>query len=434
MSRRSLDGEGWRQGRPGPSHRPEALARTLPGSQCEGVSETIRPASVEDDLHPAAPSAPSGRAAGAGPSFARALWRIGAADVSPGNRVTLFADGDTTFDAMIALIAAAKDSVALESYILRDDDVGQRFAAALTAAAASGVRVRVLGDWIGMRGTSARFVRGLRARGVDVRVFSPPGFRPWLGLVPRDHRKVLVVDGSAGVTGGIGIGEQWQRGVIRKRHSPWRDRCVRIEGPAAADLERAFEHMWRRAAGQRPSREERRMRRQPRNAHLDPASAVPSLVGIVEGEPGRMRVGRALHLQAAGAQRSIWLASAYFVPSFAEVDALNGAAGDGVDVRLLVPGRNDHPWVHPLTRRYYRRLLRHGVRIWEWQGEMMHAKTSIVDGRWTRVGSTDFNPLGVAINYELDAYVEDATVAATAEGMFLRELEQSREVRGVPPR
>jgi cardiolipin synthase len=394
-----------------------------------------RPADYELPLAPA----PAARAAPAlpargGPSFARALWRIGAADVSPGNQVTLFADGDTTFDAMIELIEGAKHSVALESYILRDDSVGQRFAAALAAAAASGAHVRVLADWVGMRGLSWRFLPRLRARGVDVRVFSPPGFRPWLGLVPRDHRKMLVVDKRAGVTGGIGIGEQWQHGVIRKRSSPWRDRCVRIEGPAAIDMERAFEHMWRRGAGERPTREERRLRRRPRNADLDPETAAPSLVGIVEGEPGRMRVARALHLQAAAAERSIWLSSAYFVPSFAEVDALTGAARDGVDVRLLVPGRNDHPWVQPLTRRYYRRLLRNGVRIWEWRGDMMHAKTSIVDGRWTRVGSTDFNPLGVAINYELDAYVEDAKVAGAAEGMFLRELDESLEVRTAPAR
>jgi len=379
-----------------------------------------------------APSVPSTAApalpARGEPSFARALWRIGAADVSPGNQVTLYADGDTTFDAMIELIEAAKVSVALESYILRNDSVGQRFAAALATAAASGARVRVLGDWVGMWGTSSRFLRGLRARGVEVRVFSPPGFRPWLGLVPRDHRKLVVVDGRAGVTGGIGIGEQWQHGLIVKRRSPWRDRCVRIEGPAASDMERAFEHMWRRASGQRPAREERRLRRRPRNAHLDPATAAPSLVGIVEGEPGRMRVARALHLQAAAAERSIWLAGAYFVPSFAEVDALSGAARDGVDVRLLVPGRNDHPWVGSLTRRYYRPLLRNGVRIWEWRGDMMHAKTSIVDGRWTRVGSTDFNPLGVAINYELDAFIEDANVAAAAAEMFLGDLEQSLEV------
>jgi phosphatidylserine/phosphatidylglycerophosphate/cardiolipin synthase-like enzyme len=122
------------------------------------------------------------------------------------------------------------------------------------------------------------------------------------------------------------------------------------------------------------------------------------------------------------------LASAYFIPSFAEVDSLAGAARDGVDVRLLLPSTNDHPWVNRFSRRFYRRLLANGARIWEWSGEMMHAKTSVVDGAWTRVGSTDFNPLGVAINYELDAYIEDSAVAHAAERLFLADLEMSKEI------
>lgn len=369
---------------------------------------------------------------GAGRSYARALWRIASADVSPGNAVELYSDGDRTFDAMIALIDGAMKTVEIESYILRDDAVGDRFAAALTAAAERGATVRLLSDWVGMRGTSESFLRKMRARGVSIRVFSPPGFRRWFGLVPRDHRKLLVVDGRAGVTGGIGIGEEWHRGLLRKRRQPWRDRCARIEGPAAKDMESAFEKMWRRADGQPSTKSDRRLRRAPRHSDVDPATAPASLVGIVEGEPGRLRVGRALHLQSAAAERSIWLASAYFLPSFAEVDALSGAARDGVDVRLLLPSKNDHPWVHRATQRYYRSLLTNGVRIWEWRGEMMHAKTMVVDGVWTRVGSTDFNPLGVAINYELDAFIEDVEVAARAEDLFLADLEQSREVKTAP--
>ena len=197
-------------------------------------------------------------------------------------------------------------------------------------------------------------------------------------------------------------------------------------------MERAFNSMWRRAAGQRMTKAEQRLRRAPRHSTADPATSAPSLVGIVEGEPWRLRVGRALHLQAAAAERSIWLASAYFLPSFAEVDALSGAARDGVDVRLLLPSKNDHPWVHRASQRYYRSLLANGVRIWEWSGEMMHAKTTVVDGVWTRVGSTDFNPLGVAINYELDAFIEDERVAAQAEELFLADLEHSREIKSVP--
>ena len=365
-------------------------------------------------------------------SYARALWRIASADVSPGNSVTLYSDGPQTFDAMLDLIDGAEQTVELETYILHEDGVGERFAAAMSSAAERGVRVRMLADWIGMRGTPDRFLNRMRERGVEIRVFSPPGLRAWFGLVPRDHRKLLVVDGKAGVTGGIGIGAEWVHGLIRRKRTGWRDRCVRISGPAAADMERAFNSMWRLAGGQGKLKAEKKLRRSPRNADIDPLTARPSLVAVVEGEPGRFRVGRALHLQAAAAERSIWLASAYFLPSFAEVDALTGAARDGVDVRLLVPSRNDHPWVHRLTRTFYKRLLANGVRIWEWRGEMMHAKTTVVDGVWTRVGSTDFNPLGVAINYELDVFIEDPAVASEAEELFLLDLDMSKEIKTVP--
>ena len=351
------------------------------------------------------------------------------ADVSQGNDVTLFSEGAATFDAMIELIDNARESVALESYILKADTVGKRFADALTRAAKRGVHTRLLADWFGKRGIGRSYLRDLHSHGVQVRVFNPFGFRRWLGIVPRDHRKLLVVDSSAAVTGGIGIGDEWQGGILRKRRLAWRDTCVRVAGPAAKDLMAAFGRMWQRAGGERPPRSERKLTRAARGADLDPATCAASVVGVVEGEPGRLRVGRALHLQAAAAQRSIWVASAYFVPSFAEIEALNGAARDGVDVRLLVPSKYDHPWVHRLTKGYYNRLLRNGVRIWEWRGEMMHAKTAVVDGRWTRVGSTDFNPLGIAINFELDAIIEDPMIGAAAEAMFENDLSRSKEMR-----
>jgi len=362
-----------------------------------------------------------------GPSFARGLWRIAAADVSSGNKVELLHDGPRTFEVMLSLIAGARESVVLESYILRSDDIGHRFAAALTSAVARGVQVRLLTDWIGMRGIKSSFVSALRTSGVDVRVFNRPGFRPWLGLVPRDHRKLLVVDASAGVTGGVGIGDEWMGKTTRHR-GHWRDTAVRIEGPAARDMQTAFDTMWDRVIKRERRGSHRLVRRVARGAHLDPSTAEPALVGIIEGEPLRLRIARALQMQAISAERSIWIANAYFVPSWSEIEALMGAARDGVDVRILVPQRNDHPWVTLLTRRYYRRLLTNGVRIWEFRGTMMHAKTSVVDGRWVRVGSTDFNPLGVAINYELDAVIEDAALGAQAEAMFLADLERSREI------
>jgi cardiolipin synthase len=363
-----------------------------------------------------------------GPSFARGLWRIAAADVSSGNRVSLLRDGPATFQAMIDLIDQAQATVDLESYIFRSDEVGKRMANALVGAVKRGVRVRVLRDWIGGRGVARKFLRDLERQGVQVAVFSPIGFRRWLGVVPRDHRKLLVVDDAVGITGGVGVGREWTTGVQKLHRSRWRDTAVLIEGPAARDMAHAFEHMWARTRTRERRGSHRFLRRRARGAHLDPATDEPALVGIIEGEPLRLRVSRALQIQAISAKRSIWIATAYFTPSPSEVEALTGAARDGVDVRILVPSRNDHPWVSLLARRYYRRLLTNGVRIWEWQGEMMHAKSSVIDGRWVRVGSTDFNPLGVAINYELDAVIEDAVLGAEAERMFLADLEVSREV------
>lgn len=367
-------------------------------------------------------------AATSGPSFARGLWRIAAADVSSDNHVTLLRDGPATFEAMLSLIASAQTSVALESYIFRSDEVGLRIGDALAAAAGRGVNVRLIRDWIGGRGTSRKFLKQLLQAGVEIALFNPIGFRRWLGIVPRDHRKLLVVDARVGITGGVGIGREWTTGIHKLHRSRWRDTAVKIEGPAARDMMQAFDHMWRRTKGHERRGSHRFLRRPARGAHLDPETDTPALVGIVEGEPLRLRISRALQIQAISARRSIWIATAYFTPSPSDVEALNGAARDGVDVRILLPSRNDHPWVSLLARRYYRRLLTNGVRIWEWQGEMMHAKSSVVDGRWVRVGSTDFNPLGVAINYELDAVIEDAKLGKEAERMFLADLDDSREV------
>lgn len=366
----------------------------------------------------------------AGVSFARGLWRVAAADVSAGNKPTLLRDGAAAFDAMLDAMARARYTLDFECYIFRGtDEVGQRFVQALLDAAHRGVRVRLLVDWIGGRGTPRRVWKSLRAGGVDVRIFSRPGWRAWLGFLPRDHRKVLVADGKVGITGGIGIGEEWRLGAVGPKRRPWRDTAVQIIGPAAEAMERAFDTMWLRAVGLGPTRrEQRRMTRAARNSWMDFADAAPALVGIVEGEPGRFRISRALEVQASAARARLWIATAYFIPAFGVVESLKGAARDGVDVRVLVPGRNDHPWVNRYARSYYPSLLRNGVRIFEWQGEMMHAKSTVMDGVITRVGSTDFNPLGAAMNYELDAIIGDAAFGAQAEEMFLTDLERSTEI------
>jgi cardiolipin synthase len=334
---------------------------------------------------------------------------------------------------MLAMIESARETVEFEGYIFRRDTIGQRFVQAFVDAAARGVRVRVLLDWLGRLPTPWTYFKRAQRENLEFRLFNPPGLRPWLGILPRDHRKVLVVDGRKGVTGGIGIGLEWNYGMLRRRKSPWKDTAVRIEGDAASDLLQAFERMWARSRGRVGPRP--RVVRAPRGSFLNTRFHPNSLVGIIEGEPGKSRVSRAMQIQAVAAEKSIWIASAYFMPSGSEIEALSGAARDGVDVRVLVPSRYDHFWLRGLMTRSYHRLLRNGVRIWEWRGEMMHAKTSVVDGRWIRVGSTDFNPLSVSINYELDAVIEDPTLGILAESMFLEDLERSRELhlRGTRP-
>jgi cardiolipin synthase len=296
--------------------------------------------------------------------------------------VTLLRDGPGTFDAMLAMIDAATETVEFEGYIFRRDEIGQRFAKAFIDAAGRGVKVRVLMDWLGRLPTPASFFRRLQRENLEVRLFNPPGFRAWLGILPRDHRKVLVVDGKSGVTGGIGIGLEWNYGMIRRRKSPWRDTAVRIDGDAASDLLQAFERMWarsRRRMGPRP-----KVVRAPRGSFLNTRFHAGSLVGIIEGEPGRLRVSRALQIQAVAAEKTIWIASAYFMPNASEIEALSGAARDGVDVRVLVPSRYDHFWLRGVMTRSYHRLLRNGVRIWEWRGEMMSGRSLRRAERWSR--------------------------------------------------
>jgi cardiolipin synthase len=285
------------------------------------------------------------------------------------------------------------------------------------------VHVLLIVDWVGSMETPRRFWNRLRRGGVDVRLFQRPGLRRWLGLVPRDHRKLLVVDRSLGFTGGFGLADAWSVGddaLGEAGGGRWRDTGIRIEGPAVADMRASFGRMWRRA--------NRRNTFEDLGENEWPDTTDGAVVGIVEGLPLRMRSERAFHYHTAVAGRSIWIANAYFTPARPQIEALGLAARDGVDVRILVPSRYDHPWVRRFTRGSYRRLLASGVRIWEWQGPMMHAKTHVVDALWVRVGSTDLNPLGVVVNYELDAAVCDEALGSEASELFLRDLHHSREI------
>ncbi len=351
----------------------------------------------------------------------RILQRAAGIPPSPGNQVRLLIDGEATYHAMHQQIASATQRVHLENYIIRDDQVGRGFAAALIDRAQAGVTVRVLYDWLGSFGTPRAFWRMLREGGVQIRAFSAPQWRDPLLLVARDHRKVLVVDGWQAVTGGLCLGEEWVADPAQRRLG-WRDTAIAVTGSAADELDRAFARAWRFACGEL-------LDEPPRRERSDVIGRVGTTVQVVASEPGRERASRAIDLAVESSSQRLWVTEAYLALPQRMYQALRDAAQDGVDVRLLLPGTSDLPLVQQLSRAGYRTLLRSGVRIWEWAGPMLHAKTMVVDGRLVRIGSSNLNVSSLLANWELDLFVEDDPVLAGAmEEQFLADLARSDEI------
>ncbi len=352
----------------------------------------------------------------------RVILRAAAARPVPGNAVGLSLDA-AALDAMIETVEQATQWVHFENYIIRDDETGERFARALVGAAAIGVTVRVLYDWLGSRRTSGRYWARLRDAGIEVRTFNPPRVLDVLANFSRNHRKLVVADGAAAVVGGMCIGNEWA-GDAAEGVRAWRDTAVRVAGPGAAALDQSFAAVWQLAKGQIPAQH---------RATEVPARGDAS-VQVVAGVPGRARVFRILELLATGSVERLWITDAYLVAPRRLARVFVEAAEAGVDVRLLVPGTSDLPIVRNVSRVGYRDLLRAGVRIFEWQGPMLHAKSVVVDGRWVRIGSSNLNPSSLLGNYELDLLIDDAVFAAAIEQQFRRDIARSVEIVHAPSR
>lgn len=347
----------------------------------------------------------------------RAMTRATGAAQLGGNRVHLQFDGPSTFDAWKEAIHGARRYVHFENYILRNDGVGREFRALLSQKAREGVEVRVLHDWVGCWATPRRYWRPYREAGVEVRAFNRPSLRDPLGLLQRDHRKLVCVDGEVAFLGGFCVGDEWA-GV--REQAPWRDTGVEIRGPAAAAAARAFERIWEEVGDPVPEY----LRAHPERT--EPVGETPAW--IIEGEPWMSRVYRATQLVASWARERLWITDAYFVAPRPVQEALAAAARDGVDVRILVPAHNNWPWVGSLSRGGYRVLLEAGVRIFEWQGPMIHAKTAVADSTWCRVGSSNLNAASLLGNWEMDVGVLDPGLARAMEGLFLADLASSVEI------
>ena len=346
----------------------------------------------------------------------RAFDRASGSRAVPGNRVDLLLDGPVAYPAMLELIARAQRWIHFENYVIHDDATGWRFAEALAARARAGVRVRVLADWLGSRSTGRRFWRFLRQAGIEVRLFGLPSWELFRNFI-RDHRKLVVADGVEAVTGGLCIGDEWA-GDPARGIAPWRDTAVHIAGPAVPLLDAAFATTWGVAGGTIPPEDTR--------ALVEERGESP--VRVVAVEPGQARSYRTIQLLAAESVAQLWITDAYLVPPPPLLQGLLDAAHDGTDVRLLVPGASDIPLVRNLTRIGYRDLLRGGVRILEWEGPMLHAKSFVVDGRYGRVGSSNLNASSLLGNYELDVIVEDPEFCVALEAQFRLDSARSSEV------
>jgi cardiolipin synthase A/B len=347
-----------------------------------------------------------------------ALFRATGAPLVRGNQLRILRDGEENYPEWMAAIEGARKTIHLEMYIIHNDNTGRRFRDLLAAKAREGVKVRVLYDWFGsLRLFQGRMWKVLREAGGEVRPANPPKLDSLLGWASRDHRKLLTIDGSQAFISGLCIGDAWvgdpARGV-----APWRDTGVAMVGPAVADAEAAFAAAWKLAGGSLPAL--------PRREDFPEAGNVSCR--IVPASPETAGLYRLDLLLAATVQKTLWLTDAYFIGTSAYLQALRSAAQSGVDVRLLVPHGSDIQWIANLSRTMYRSLLLAGVRVFEWNGPMIHAKTAVADGRFARIGSTNLNIASWLRNWELDVIIENERLAGEAGQMFLEDLSKATEI------
>lgn len=363
-----------------------------------------------------------GRLAGAteglrDPAFALLLRRIDQAPIFEGNRVRVFFQGAEAFTAMCQAVEEARSEILVESYIWKDDSTGYAFLDALGKAASRGVSVRVLADAWGSIATRSSFWQEMRRHGIETRLFHP--LFPHLLVQPfRDHRKILLVDRRTGFTGGMNIGDEYGSSR-RSRTGPWRDTHARVEGPAAWQMAVVFSEAWGRAGGS--------------SLQIPPLEpGPPGGVGVLvlDSRPGRGHGETAAVLAAivAAARKRIWITNAYFAPRRAAVDVLGDAVKRGADVRLLLPGRSDVPLVRHAGHGHYAALLDRGVRLFEYEAAILHAKSLVADDSVSLVGSTNLDFRSFHFNAECNLVILDEGTASVLAAVFEEDLTHSCEI------
>ncbi len=347
-----------------------------------------------------------------------------------GNKVTLLIDGPATYAAMFQAIQNAKDHIHLETYVFEDDEVGRRFADLLIQKQSEGVQVNLIYDSLGCLYTPAAFFQRLRDAGINALEYNPlnpaKARKKWI-LAYRDHRKILIVDGTVAFTGGVNVSGVYSSSSSSPEHhkkdinQAWRDTDVQIEGPAVAEFQKLFLDTWAREKGpELPKRE-----------YFPPLKREGNdLIEVVGSAPGQEnRITYIMYVSAfTYSEKFIHLTNPYFVPDKQTVKALTNASQRGVDVKIILPEISDEPIVLYAGKSHYTHLLKSGVKLYQIRDVMVHAKTAIIDGVWSTVGSTNMDLWSFLRNDEVNAIVLGADFANDMEAMFQRDLVKSSQI------
>jgi cardiolipin synthase len=354
-----------------------------------------------------------------GPSWYRSVNRLSGLQLTRGNRVDLLVDGDATFDSILAGIAEAQDYILFQFYMIHDDGLGRRVKSALSERARAGVRVYVLYDEVGSKGLPESYVEDLRRAGAEVSSFRPTqGWTNRFQLNFRNHRKMVVVDGRKAWVGGHNVGDEYLG--LDPEFSPWRDTHVRIQGPAALQLQRVIMSDWYWATREIPEV----------NWTPVPAPGADSQVMILPTGPTGQLEAASLFFVAAlsAAKERIWLSAPYFVPDDAVMKALQLAALRGVDVRIITTGKPDSLPVFLAAFHYIYKLRGLGIRFYAWKPGFLHEKVSLIDDRVATVGTHNFDNRSFRLNFEVASIVVDREFAGKMDAMFRRDFAHAEEI------
>jgi cardiolipin synthase len=351
--------------------------------------------------------------------------------LTKGNKVTLLTDGQAAYAAMFKAMESARDHINLETFIIDDDDVGRKFSDLLLKKQEEGVQVNFIYDSVGSFTTPAAFFQRLRDGGIQVVEFNPinplKAHKNWL-LVHPDHRKILIVDGQIAITGGINISSVYSsklsgrgKAVDEGTPLPWRDTDVQIEGPAVAEFQKLFLDTWSKQNGPQLSE---------RNYYPKMKEEGNALVRVVGSTPGTdNRITFIVYVAAITfAEHSIHLTNAYLIPDDQILKAFTDAAIRGVDVKILLPGTTDSSLALDAARYNYSELLESGVKIYERRNALLHAKTAVIDGVWSTVGSTNLDYWSMLSDDEANAVILSREFAAEMEKSFAKDLAESHQI------